>query len=87
MRKAFLALILGLALVGISAMAPAVASAAVDVRVDKTDSPDPVDFGGQVTYTVTVTNQGTDPASNVLLVDVLPPKSQAQFISAPAPCA
>lgn len=87
MRKAFLALILGLALVGISATAPAVASAAVDVRVDKTDSPDPVDFEGQVTYTVTVTNEGTDPASNVLLVDVLPPKSQAQFISAPAPCA
>jgi uncharacterized repeat protein (TIGR01451 family) len=86
MRKAFLALALGLTLVGVGAIAPAVASAAVDLRVEIADSPDPVDFEGNVTYDVSVTNDGADPASNVLLIDKLPPKNEAAFVSAPAPC-
>lgn len=37
-----------------------------------TDSPDPVDVSGQVTYTVTVTNNGPWPALNVKVASTLP---------------
>ena len=37
-----------------------------------TDSPDPVSVGGQVTYTVTVTNNGPWPAINVQVTSTLP---------------
>ncbi len=37
-----------------------------------TDSPDPVSVGGQVTYTVTVTNNGPWPAINVKVASTLP---------------
>ena len=36
------------------------------------DSPDPVRVGDNVTYTVTVTNNGPDSAANVVLTDLLP---------------
>ena len=42
-----------------------------DLAVTKTDNPDPVTEGGNVTYTVVVTNNGPGPASNVLLTDPL----------------
>lgn len=42
-----------------------------DLAVTKTDSPDPVTEGGNVTYTVTVTNNGPGAATNVVLTDVL----------------
>jgi uncharacterized repeat protein (TIGR01451 family) len=42
-----------------------------DLAVTKTDSPDPVTEGGNVTYTVTVTNNGPGAATNVTLTDVL----------------
>lgn len=86
MRKPFLALILGMAFVGVGAIGPAVASAATDLRVEVADAPDPVDYESLLNYTVTVTNDGADAASNVLVVDQLPPKSQVRFVSATAPC-
>jgi hypothetical protein len=39
---------------------PATALASVDVSFSETDSPDPVLPGDRVTYTITVTNQGTE---------------------------
>jgi len=36
------------------------------------DTPDPIRVGGTLVYTVTVTNRGPDPATNVQLVDPLP---------------
>ena len=47
--------------------------AMADLAVTKSDTPDPVFSGGpQLTYSITVTNNGPDGATNVLLVDTLP---------------
>jgi uncharacterized repeat protein (TIGR01451 family) len=43
-----------------------------DVRVTKTDSPDPVIAGEELFYTVTVTNDGPDKASGIVVLDDLP---------------
>jgi uncharacterized repeat protein (TIGR01451 family) len=43
-----------------------------DLAIAITDTPDPVQPGGELTYQVTVTNQGPDQAPNVALLDTLP---------------
>jgi uncharacterized repeat protein (TIGR01451 family) len=43
-----------------------------DVQIVKEDSPDPVEVGSKLIYTLTVTNNGPNPADNVLVTDVLP---------------
>ncbi len=43
-----------------------------DLRISKTDSPDPVSAGGTLTYTITVTNDGPDAAQGVQVTDPLP---------------
>jgi uncharacterized repeat protein (TIGR01451 family) len=50
-----------------------------DLSVTKTDSPDPVSKGGTVTYTIVVTNQGPETATNVGLTDVL--STSVRFVS------
>ncbi len=45
---------------------------AADLSVTKTDSPDPVKAGQNVTYTITVQNNGPDAATGVTLTDQLP---------------
>lgn len=44
------------------------------VLLECVDDPDPIEVGGQVTYTIAVTNQGTAMDSNVRLVCTLPPE-------------
>ncbi len=44
----------------------------VDLIMTKSDSPDPATVGTNVTYTITVTNNGPDTATDVELTDVLP---------------
>jgi uncharacterized repeat protein (TIGR01451 family) len=62
-RSTFIGLILGVALLS---AAPSTASAAADLAITgNVDSPDPVLVGGQLTYTITVQNQGLDPATSV----------------------
>ncbi|HEX2129693.1 MAG TPA: hypothetical protein VHF58_10805 [Solirubrobacterales bacterium] len=79
MRRAALAAVGAVAL-----LAPASASAATDLAVTKTDSPDPVQAGQLLTYTITVTNAGPDQATDVVLTDEL--DSAVQFVSASPGC-
>jgi len=55
-----------------------------DLSISKTDSPDPVTVGSNLTYTVTVTNKGPAAASGVFLTDTLP--SSTTFVSASPGC-
>ena len=50
-----------------------------DLSITKTDSPDPVTTGDDLTYTVTVTNNGPDPATSVVVTDNLP--AETIFVS------
>jgi uncharacterized repeat protein (TIGR01451 family) len=54
-------------------MTPAMAQTA-DLEVTKLDSPDPVTAGDNLTYTVTITNNGPSDALAVVLTDILPPE-------------
>ncbi|HEX3557712.1 MAG TPA: FG-GAP-like repeat-containing protein, partial [Pyrinomonadaceae bacterium] len=51
-----------------------------DLAVTKTDSPDPAVSGNQLTYTITATNNGPDPATGVAVNDPLP--AGVSFVSA-----
>lgn len=54
-------------------------TSSADLSVVKTAQPDPAVAGEPLTYTVTVTNRGPDPADNVLLYDALPDLTGAEF--------
>jgi uncharacterized repeat protein (TIGR01451 family) len=55
-----------------------------DVQITKTDSPDPVlPPGGQITYTITVRNNGPEQATSVQVNDILP--GNVTFVSVGAP--
>jgi uncharacterized repeat protein (TIGR01451 family) len=56
---------------------------AADLSVAKSDSPDPVSKGAQLTYSIVVTNNGPGSASGVQLIDTLP--TNVQFVSATSP--
>jgi uncharacterized repeat protein (TIGR01451 family) len=53
-----------------------------DLSITKTDSPDSVVQGNNLTYTITVTNHGPLAATNVVVTDNLPAKSDVDFVSA-----
>src|SRR5262249_35220591 len=50
----------------------AVVAATSDLLITKTDSPDPVNLGAPLTYTITVSNLGPNAATNVVVTDPLP---------------
>lgn len=50
------------------------AGAAADLRLEKTADHEPALAGGVLTYTVSVTNDGPEAATNVVVVDDLPPQ-------------
>jgi uncharacterized repeat protein (TIGR01451 family) len=68
---------LALALAGVGAAAP---SGSTDLRITKTDSPDPVNVGSILTYTIQVQNLGPDVATGVTVTDQLP--KGVDFVSA-----
>jgi uncharacterized repeat protein (TIGR01451 family) len=51
-----------------------------DLSIEKSDSKDPAATGRNLTYTLTVTNNGPDAAFNVIVTDTLPPG--VDFVSA-----
>lgn len=55
-----------------------------DIEIAKSDSPDPVVAGEQLTYSLTVTNNGDVDAGNVTVVDTLP--APVSFVSSSEPC-
>ena len=66
---------------GILALTPGTAFAATaDLSVDKSDGPDPVTVGSELTYTLAVANAGPDAASGVEIEDMLP--NRHDFVSA-----
>jgi uncharacterized repeat protein (TIGR01451 family) len=55
-----------------------------DLQVTKVDTPDPVVPGGNITYTITVTNAGPSSAANVVLSDTLQPGTPLVSLTSPA---
>ncbi len=53
---------------------------AADLSITQTDAPDPVTAGADLTYTVTITNNGPETATGVAFADTLP--AGATFVSA-----
>jgi uncharacterized repeat protein (TIGR01451 family) len=64
------------------ALNPSGAAAAVgtDLSITKSDNPDPLTAGNDITYTIQVQNQGPNNASNVVVTDSLP--VDVDFVSA-----
>lgn len=83
-RIGLLALLLTLAaaIAAVAIVRPAEAQApgSADLRITKSDSPDPVGTDSRLTYTIGVRNFGPDTATNVIVRDRLP--SQVTFVSA-----
>lgn len=57
--------------------------ASADLSITKTDSPDPVVSGSDITYTIDVSNNGPDPALNVTVADAIPANTTFKSMSAP----
>jgi uncharacterized repeat protein (TIGR01451 family) len=58
--------------------------ARADLAVTKSDSPDPVIAGTNLTYSITLINNGPSDAQNVSLSDTLPANTRFQSFNAPA---
>lgn len=69
--------------------AQATASATVEVRgipavlLEVVDDPDPIEVGGEVTYTIVVTNQGSAVGTNIVVQCILP--AEFRYLSATGP--
>ena len=61
-----------------------VPASGADLSVSKTDAPDPVTAGSNLTYTITVSNNGPDPAINAALNEATPANTNFQSIIIPA---
>jgi uncharacterized repeat protein (TIGR01451 family) len=66
-----------------SGTATTTVGASADLSVTKVDTPDPVQAGNNLTYTITVTNAGPSAAASVILNDTLP--AGTTFVSLASP--
>jgi uncharacterized repeat protein (TIGR01451 family) len=71
--------VVALAFTGVGAAAP---PGSTDLSITKTDSPDPVNVGSTLTYTIQVQNLGPEAATGVTVTDQLP--KGVDFVSATA---
>ncbi|MBI3608409.1 MAG: DUF11 domain-containing protein, partial [Nitrospirae bacterium] len=69
----------GLGTMASGAVTTTVSSLSADLSINKTDSPDPLLVGQNLTYTITVTNLGPNSATGVTVTDPLP--AGATFVS------
>ncbi|HXS45851.1 MAG TPA: DUF11 domain-containing protein, partial [Solirubrobacterales bacterium] len=69
-------------MLALAAVAWAAPSGSSDLRITKTDNPDPVNVGSTLTYTILVQNLGPDTATGVTVTDQLP--KGVDFVSATA---
>jgi uncharacterized repeat protein (TIGR01451 family) len=67
-----------------SATATTTVAASADLSVTKVDTPDPVNAGANLTYTITVTNAGPSAAASASLTDPLPAGTTFVSLSSPA---
>ena len=74
-----------LALIGYTGGAAA-APGPTDLSITKTDNPDPVVQGNNLAYTISVTNNGPNDATIVVVTDNLPASSDVDFVSATSTC-
>lgn len=75
MRSPLSQILLGIALVAATPIAPSAATAAdpkADLSLTNIDSPDPVVAGATVTYAIEVRNSGPDAATDLAMTDNLP---------------
>lgn len=70
--KAAICLIVLLLTVALSSIGVAAPRGSVDLRIAKTDSPDPVGVGAALTYAIQVESLGPDVASGVTVTDRIP---------------
>ena len=66
-----------------SETAPTTVAASADLAVTKVDTPDPVNAGSNITYTIAATNNGPSDAANVTLSDTLPANTTFVSLSSP----
>jgi Domain of unknown function DUF11 len=64
-RPAWLLAIMAVAVLGLATVGSAAPSGSSDLKITKTDSPDPVNVGSTLTYTIRVQNLGPDAATGV----------------------
>jgi uncharacterized repeat protein (TIGR01451 family) len=67
-----------------SATASTPVRSTADLAISNSDSPDPVSAGGDITYTLTVTNNGPDPVPNATITDDVPDGTTFVSTSSPA---
>jgi uncharacterized repeat protein (TIGR01451 family) len=85
---AALAAALSTAVLAFSNIGSAAEPGSSNLRIAKSDSPDPVRVGAQLTYTIGVENLGLSPATGVTVTDNLPKDVDLLSASGPAgPCA
>lgn len=74
------ALVLGTLVLAMLALAGGAGASGHDLVLTKSDSPDPVVAGNNLTYTISVRNNGTAEATDVVVTDTLP--ADVDFVSA-----